>query len=1208
MRNRPGIRSASELRRKANSYFPMGSPRFSITYDRSHRIAGFSVDFDAAAHRLTDTPIGLAVELDGCLPAGELGGPALPMLTCRVALPPGVQVGAVKARARTRTPLGDRPVHVAPMQLPRVAGGGHGGITPVRKSTSEWIRPPDPPFIAPIEARYAAVRERPTPLARLVRTEWTELLTIATFEILPVGLTPSGILEYASGLYVEFSLAPSGPTVKPTPMRSAAQVEQSAELARGTVINPSLVGELARAFPLPPPTDALVDYVIVTDSPAGEDLPAAFQRLVDWKTQRGLKCRIVRVSDLVNGTTTRDDGSSFAVREDGLAARDTAEVIRNFLKWARNTWSVTWALLGGTPAIVPTGHVNMVGWVDGIDIREATADPPASEHSYWTGSFLKVNVWLLSAADPSYVMIARADTYEFVPYDPTGSLAKGWFYSDPTLGTPVGPPSAAVLQANASSGKEKTPVSIRLNWPAADHAVLGFLKWLCAWGDLATDAYYSSLVAPTYDQPGKHDWYLVENGLFGKVTWNHDLDGMAYTSDVSVGRAPVATKKDADAFVDKVIRYEQYRAADGTQLDPAWARELAMLATTWAERGYISKCDPSAADPLASGGYYHAPGSKSTILNLSGVGRPSYAELFAAVSSSGEPTLIAYDAKASLPGRSGWFYATDRTGMVASTASGSALPTSWIAVYSATADAPELSPQYFILDDALPDGSMADEETIRRQLSQIAPLISLMDRLYEDDADLAAADRAACPVDYITPQRSVELLKSGGGVLPRPPHLVMMSGHSNEGGVMSPGGRLAPMLTIADAGSLANSSFPFIANVCGCRSGNYEQPCVGTALVTNAAAGAVAYVGHSRNCNMGYSAPFQRGFFAALSGGVHLGTLNDTRLSLHQSDRSAAFTLNLLGDPEMPVWVGSPDTLQVSHAARIGDAAQSFTVNVACNQKPVAGAVVCLTLEGKALSAKCDAAGTAVLAVSPMGPGSMAVLVTAPNALPYQASVAIVSLSLVVAPTVVPPGIFDPIAITATVTVAGAPASGVTITAAGPQGWTGRYATGANGSVVFSVDRSAFLTPGKPVARSGSARSILLIYGWLDVTAMADGFVPRTQRVLMELSIPYIRWWRPQLPDLLDFLNWPVEVVNSLPDKVRADKSVVTAANTMVAGPELLLRLADVAVSGQVDPVMAALTGWKDGPEASRAAQTKLLELSRMLESAAQTLRRAKVG
>jgi hypothetical protein len=54
--------------------------------------------------------------------------------------------------------------------------------------------------------------------------------------------------------------------------------------------------------------------------------------------------------------------------------------------------------------------------------------------------------------------------------------------------------------------------------------------------------------------------------------------------------------------------------------------------------------------------------------------------------------------------------------------------------------------------------------------------------------------------------------------------------------------------------------------------------------------------------------------------------------------------------------------------------------------------------------------------------------------------------------------------------------------------------------------------------------------------------------------------------------------------------------------------LADVAVNGRVDPVMAALMGWRDGPEASRAAQAKLAELSPRLESAAQTLRRAKVG
>ena len=79
-------------------------------------------------------------------------------------------------------------------------------------------------------------------------------------------------------------------------------------------------------------------------------------------------------------------------------------------------------------------------------------------------------------------------------------------------------------------------------------------------------------------------------------------------------------------------------------------------------------------------------------------------------------------------------------------------------------------------------------------------------------------------------------------------------------------------------------------------------------LIKNANGGAVAYVGNTRFSWIGLGDDHQRAFFHRLTSTRHLGLLNDARMYAldmtywHAYARWAAFALNLLGDPEMPVW------------------------------------------------------------------------------------------------------------------------------------------------------------------------------------------------------------------------------------------------------------------------------------------------------------------
>lgn len=79
-----------------------------------------------------------------------------------------------------------------------------------------------------------------------------------------------------------------------------------------------------------------VDFVIITT----DELTPAYEKLRDWKIEKGLNC----VIKTVNWITQNYPGS------------DTPDRIHNFLKSAYENWDTHWALLGGDPKIVPARH------------------------------------------------------------------------------------------------------------------------------------------------------------------------------------------------------------------------------------------------------------------------------------------------------------------------------------------------------------------------------------------------------------------------------------------------------------------------------------------------------------------------------------------------------------------------------------------------------------------------------------------------------------------------------------------------------------------------------------------------------------------------------------------------------------------------------------------------------------------------------------
>ena len=104
--------------------------------------------------------------------------------------------------------------------------------------------------------------------------------------------------------------------------------------------------------------------------------------------------------------------------------------------------------------------------------------------------------------------------------------------------------------------------------------------------------------------------------------------------------------------------------------------------------------------------------------------------------------------------------------------------------------------------------------------------------------------------------------------------------------------------------------------------------------------------------------------------------------------RYCQWTLNLLGEPEMPLWTDSIKIMVVTHPENFPTTPSSFPVHVEdAGGNPVGSTYVCLW-KGEEVYERgyTDHSGDLTLGVSPSSQGAMYVTVTGQNFLPYQGS------------------------------------------------------------------------------------------------------------------------------------------------------------------------------------------------------------------------------
>jgi len=205
----------------------------------------------------------------------------------------------------------------------------------------------------------------------------------------------------------------------------------------------------------------------------------------------------------------------------------------------------------------------------------------------------------------------------------------------------------------------------------------------------------------------------------------------------------------------------------------------------------------------------------------------------------------------------------------------------------------------------------------------------------------------------------------------------------------------------SDMDNLTNGDRQSILLSIGCWTAAIDYDCIAEHFITNPEGGGVAYIGNSRygwgspgNPGYGYSDRFDSHFYKCLFEddiyriGATLALDKAFYIPRAQQEnvyRWCEYEINLLGDPEMPIWTDTPRTLTVEHPDSVPTGESIFPITVTANSSPLSEALVCVMGAGGVYKTGFTGAnGEVNLPIQPSVQGTLWVTVTAHNYLPYE--------------------------------------------------------------------------------------------------------------------------------------------------------------------------------------------------------------------------------
>ncbi len=206
-----------------------------------------------------------------------------------------------------------------------------------------------------------------------------------------------------------------------------------------------------------------------------------------------------------------------------------------------------------------------------------------------------------------------------------------------------------------------------------------------------------------------------------------------------------------------------------------------------------------------------------------------------------------------------------------------------------------------------------------------------------------------------------------------------------------------------DFDQLFNNARTGILFSCGCNVSAFNLDCIGEHFLSNPNGGGVAFIGSSRAAFLASGSPgrspielYDQNFFEALlvKNSISVGAalaLAKAKLS-HLTRfisyyRYSHYALNLLGDPQMPIWTDTPKRMQVTYVDTILLAPMQYTVTVteSVGANPEPDCRVILWKKGEFyLLEMTDAQGRAVFDLAPEDTGGFDIVAVKENRIPFE--------------------------------------------------------------------------------------------------------------------------------------------------------------------------------------------------------------------------------
>ncbi len=285
------------------------------TLEREFRFAGDAVTLASVQGRTE-------VVVRGAMPTFETGQPDLPWTGEMVELPDGARVTGIEVLEIETEPLGEG------VRLPS-AQRVTPGLGPTERTPEDPVAFSRPGF-------------QPDSPVQLGVQGFQQGKSMASLRICPVRWdAASGRLERVNRIRVRLILG----TADGVPLRRQRDAGDNLGAARRAVAAAAQsVSPDPRGFQptlLPSVLGSPVEYLIITD----DALAPEFQRLADWKTQKGSPA-VVRTISLL--------------KQEYPHGADDSDRIRQFIRDAYVRWGTKWVLLGGDVHIVPTRFARTV--------------------------------------------------------------------------------------------------------------------------------------------------------------------------------------------------------------------------------------------------------------------------------------------------------------------------------------------------------------------------------------------------------------------------------------------------------------------------------------------------------------------------------------------------------------------------------------------------------------------------------------------------------------------------------------------------------------------------------------------------------------------------------------------------------------------------------------------------------------------------------